>query len=217
MARVCSGPSCWQDAQCTDAEMLDLRPAFPCIPVGLFKVFPKRLGLGFSPGNRERAGLDWWHADLSWGPALDGWRAELSWGPGPDTERRQGDLRPDAESAGPGTKSARPRHREHQASTEGAPGPDRESAGPQHRETPRPHKESLCVGRALGSESALNKERRAPTRRPPGPDTESAGAGHRERWDPTQKSAGSAAAPGNDTENRESAGHRECRAPTAGA
>ena len=29
---------------------------------------------GFSPGNRERAGLDGWHADLSWGPRLvDGW------------------------------------------------------------------------------------------------------------------------------------------------
>ena len=39
---------------------------------------PKQQGLGFSPGEkRERARLDGWHADLSWGPAA-GWVAHSS-------------------------------------------------------------------------------------------------------------------------------------------
>ena len=60
--------------------------------------YPPNSKVWLSPGNREHAGLDGWHADLSWkavagcmahgsepgswGPAgRDGWHADRSWGP----------------------------------------------------------------------------------------------------------------------------------------
>ena len=60
-----------------------------CAGIVLFLFFPLtvRFGLGFSPGKRERAGLDGWHADLgprsrmgprSWGLARR-WRAAQAW------------------------------------------------------------------------------------------------------------------------------------------
>ena len=71
-------------------------------------------GLGFSPGKRERAGLDGWHADLSWGP-------------GPITCHPSPQLRCVCHPSGPtapipDTESAGARQR--------APDPDTESLGP---------------------------------------------------------------------------------------
>ena len=41
------------------------------VDVGIFVLMsiPKREGLGFFPGKKERAMLDGWHAAPSWGPA----------------------------------------------------------------------------------------------------------------------------------------------------
>ena len=128
---------------------------------------PKQKGLVFSPGKRERDGLDGWHADLSWGPAD---QMPVDWMGG--TRIGAGGSR--------GCGCCVP--------TQRVPVPDTGTAGP----SAGPKQRAPATQRGLGTA----RERRGPTQKAPRPDTksagerqQSAGARHRARG-PDTESAG---------------------------
>ena len=148
---------------------------------------PKQQGLGFSPGKTARAGLDWWHADLSWrpwGPAVpDGWHAmrigaavldgwHAGWMGGGEGSCRAPES---AETAGSDTTRLRricvdARHRE--------------CRHPRHRDRRGPTQIALMRTRHRDRRRA-----RGQTQSSAGPDTESAGPRHR-ALEPDTESAG---------------------------
>ena len=178
-----------------------------------------------SPGKRERAGLDGWHADGSWGPTRpDGARgSELGDGSWIGARGGRGRMGEHADRLN-GWHADRswlpgPRHtRRHRASsdTETIRAPNTPSQSPIER-APGPDMKSAAPGPDTKRWAPTQRARPRHKEGAPGPDTErrasaerGAGPRHKERWAPTQRHK--EGAPGPDTERR--APTQRARAPT---